>query len=555
MRRFIYVLLFVILSSFILTACSGNQDIDSEGTAETPEEETEKVLKLSAPGEIPQISPTMADNDFSFDVINQVFEGLYRLNKDGEPELAIAAEEPEVSEDGKVYTFTLREDATWSDGSAVTAHDFEYAWKKAVNPETGAAYGPQFEEIVASATEILVGDKPVDELGVEALDDLTLKVTLENPVPFFKELLTTATFFPQSEEFVESQGEQYATSSDTTLFNGPFVLEDWESTDSKWTYVKNENYWDKDTVNMDRIEFNVVKDTNTAIQLYENDQLDRVNLDGDFVDKYSTNEEYHTFLTGSSRFLKMNQGKDGETTDLANVNIRKALNMVIDKEEIVNGILNNGSIVSNATVPQGIAKNPDTGEDFRTENGDLVYYDIEEGKSHWEAGLEELGKEELEFDLTTSDSSTNKLIAENLKYQWESNLPGLTINIRSVTPKLSVAANVNQEYELILTGWAGDYQDPLTYLNLFITDSPGNHTGYSNETYDEYVLGSKSNLADKPMERWNALLEAERMLIEDSAVLVPLYQTGTAYLQKDYVKDYITYPVSADNYKWVDIQQ
>lgn len=550
-RNFLFILLLFLL---VLTACSGEGQEETASEADTGETE-EKVVQLSASGEIPGLNPTMADNNMSFNVINQVFEGLYRLDKEGKPQLAMAASEPEVSDDNRVYTFEIREDATWSDGSPVTADDFEYAWKKAVNPETGAAYGPQFEEIVAGASEILKGDKPVDELGVEALDEKTLKVTLEEPVPYFKDLLTTAIFFPQPKAFIKEQGEQYATDSEHTLYNGPFVLENWNGTGNTWTYAKNDQYWDKTAVNVDRIEVNVVKDTQTAVDLYENDQLDRVDLTGDFVDQYASNDEYHTFLTGGVRFLKMNQGKKGESTDLANLNIRKALNMALDRDVIVNDILNNGSQVLYGTVPRGVSENPETGEDFREENGALIQSDVDQAKEHWQEGLEELDKEELEFVLTTSDSSSNKTIAENLKYQWESNLPGLTITIQNVPPEQSVDANVNQEYELILTGWSGDYQDPMTYLNLFITDSPGNHTGYSDEEYDELVLKSKSSLADEPMERWNALLEAERKLIEESAVLVPLYQTGTAYLQKDYVKNLINYKVSADNYKWVDVEK
>ena len=550
-RNLLPVLLLFLL---VLTACSGEGQEETASEGETGEKE-EKVVQLSAPGEIPGLNPTMADNDFSFNVINQVFEGLYRLDKDGEPQLAMAASEPEVSDDNRVYTFKIRKDATWSDGSPVTAGDFEYAWKKAVDPNTGAAYGPQFEEIVAGASEILKGNKPVDELGVEALDEKTLKVTLEEPVPYFKDLLTTAIFFPQPEEFIKEQGNKYATDSEHTLYNGPFVLDDWNGTGNTWTYEKNDKYWDKDAVNVDKIEVNVVKNTQTAVDLYNNDQLDHVELTGDFVDRYASDDEYHTFLTGGVRFLKMNQGKDGKQTHLANLNIRKALNMALDREVIVNDILNNGSTVLYGTVPQGISENPETGEDFRAENGELVQYDPDKAKEHWQQGLEELDENELEFALTTSDSSSSKTIAENLKYQWESRLPGLTITIKNVPPEQHVDANVNQNFELILTGWGGDYQDPMTYLNLFITDSPGNHTGYSDEEYDELVLKSKSSLADKPMKRWNSLLKAEQLLIEESAVLVPLYQTSTAYLQKEDVTNLITYKVSADNYKWIDVER
>lgn len=536
-----------------MVACSSeeNKEVSSGGDSENHK----KVVNLTAPGAIPGLSPTLADNDFSFTVINQVFEGLYRLNKDGKSELALAAKEPKVSENNKVYTFKIREDAKWSNGTPVTAHDFEYAWKKAVNPETGAAYGPQFEKIVANASGILKGDKPADSLGVEALDDHTLKITLENAVPFFKELLTTAIFFPQPKEFIEKQGDKYATDSKHTLFNGPFVLADWNGTGQSWTYKKNDLYWDEGAVNIDEVHVNVVKDTGTAVSLYQKGKLDRVKLTGEYVDKFKSNEEYHTFLTGSTSYMKMNQGKNGNKTNLANLNIRKAMNMAIDKDIIVNFILNNGSVVANGNVPKGLAENPKTGEDFRAENGDLTHYDPEKAKEHWEKGLKELDKEELEVSLISSDSGTSKQLAENIKYQLENSLPGLTITIRNLTPKSSIAANVGQNYEMIMTGWNGDYHDPLTYLNLFITDSPGNHTGYSNEEYDRLVLGAKGSMANEPLKRWNAMLKAERMLIEDSAVLIPLYQNGKAFLQKNYLKNFVTYKVGADNYKWMDVEK
>ncbi|WP_404456369.1 peptide ABC transporter substrate-binding protein [Virgibacillus necropolis] len=543
----------MIVTLIILGACSNQEKEESSNTTDSQNEK--KVVNISAPGVIPSLSPTVADNDFSFTIINQVFEGLYRLNKEGEPELALAAEEPKVSKDNKVYTFKIRKDAKWSNGTPVTAHDFEYAWKKAVNPETGAAYGPQFEEIVANASEILKGEKPVKSLGVEALDDHTLKVTLENPIPFFKELLTTAIFFPQPQEFIEKQDGKYASDSKHTLFNGPFVLADWNGTDQSWTYKKNEKYWDKEAVNVDEIHVNVVKDTATAVSLYQQGKLDRVNLTGEFVDKYRSNDEYHTFLTGATSYIKMNQGKDGKKTNLANLNIRKAMIMAIDKDKIVNSILNNGSIVANGNVPKGLSENPKTGEDFRAENGDLTQYDPEKAKEHWEQGLKELGKEKLEIKLISSDSGTSKQLAENIKYQLEKNLSGLTLTIKNLTPKASIAANVGQNYEMIMTGWNGDYHDPLTYLNLFITDSPGNHTGYSNKEYDRLVLGAKGSMANEPQKRWNAMLKAERMLIEESAVIIPLYQNGAAFLQKDYLKTFVTYKVGADNYKWIDVEK
>ncbi|CAM4110524.1 peptide ABC transporter substrate-binding protein [Listeria booriae] len=535
----------MLLGLLLLAACQSKDAVNETKKAET------STIHLMETGEIPGVNPTTADNSVSFRAINQIYEGLYRLDKDGKPELAMAAAEPEEKNGGKTLIFKIRDDANWSNGTPVTAADFEYAWKKVVDPKSAAAYGPQMEEIVKNATPILNGKMDPDQLGVKALDDKTLQVDLENPVPIFKDLLTTGTFFPQNQAFIEKQGDRYALSSDNLISNGPFKLENWDATKKTWDYVKNNKYWEKKNVKADKINVQVVKDTNQAINLYTTDKLDHIELDGEFVNKYKDEPEFHKTFTGRSVYLKMNQGKDGQKTDLANLNIRRALAMSIDKQTMVDQLLANGSSALNGNVPAKIMFDPETNEDFRTQNGDLLSYNPTEAKKYWEAGLKEIGKKDLTIALTAGDSSLQKQQTEFMQDQLQKNLPGLQINIKTVTQKASFTADVTQDYEMLLGGWSGDYSDPLTYLNLFLTDSPGNHTGFSNPEYDKLVLGAKGSLSNDPEKRWQALLKAEQILLKDNAALVPLYQGGRAYMQRDALKDYTMYPIGSENYKWM----
>ncbi|MBF2629848.1 peptide ABC transporter substrate-binding protein [Listeria seeligeri] len=538
-----------LLCLLVLTACQSGDNGESESVKS---EKKAKVVNIMETSGVPNASPTLADNSVSFRVINQIFEGLYRLDKDGKPALALAASEPEEKNGGKTLIFKIREDANWSNGAPVTAADFEYAWKKVVDPKTAAAYGPQMEEIVKNATQILKGEMSPDKLGIKALDKKTLQIELENPVPIFKELLTTGTFFPQNQAFVEKQGDRYGTNSDTLISNGPYKLENWNGTNLTWDYIKNSTYWDEKSVATEKIHVNVVKDTSAALNLYNTGKLDRVELDGEFVKRYQDDKNFHKEATGRSVYMKMNQGKDGEKTDLANLNIRRGLAMAIDKAGMVDTLLANGSKVLNGDVPGGIMFDPETKEDFRKQNGDLLKFDQQEAASAWSQGLKEIGKTELTLTLTSGDTSLQRKQTEFIQNQLEENLPGLTVKLKNVTNQASFQADVTQDFELLLGGWGGDYQDPLTYLNLFLTNSPGNHTGFSNAKYDELVLGAKGELSGNPEKRWQALLDAEKILLKDNAVLIPLYQGGRAYLQKSDLENYTTYPIGSENYKWIE---
>ncbi|SEU03183.1 oligopeptide transport system substrate-binding protein [Salinibacillus kushneri] len=544
--------------SLFLAACSGGDEGDTsedtgddsqnseEGSSES--QDVEQVFNLINRDTIPSMDSSMATDEFGFQFLGATMEGLYRL-KDGEIVEGIATDH-EVSEDGLTWTFTLREDAKWSNGDPVTAHDFVYAWQRAVNPDTGSEYGPyMMGDVIKNATAVNSGDAPVEDLGVTADGDYTLVVELENPTPYFESLATFGTFLPLNEDFVKEQGDEYATSTDTLLFNGPFTLDNWESTASSWELNKNPDYWDAETVKLEKMTYEVVKDPQVGVDLYEAGTIDRASLTADLVDQYSTHEDYRVTPEMTVFYLKMNQTRNEA---LANPNIRRAISRAFNKQGIVDTILNNGSIVANGLVPKDFYQHPETGEDFRSINGDLVQYDTEQAKEYWDKGLEELGTDSIELEYLGGDTETAKKMDEYIVSQLEENLPGLDLTLKQVPFEQRLDLDTNMDYDIQNAGWGPDYMDPYTWLSLWLTDGGNNKMGYSNEEYDNLVQSTGTELAQQPVERMDAFLKAEQILFEDAAI-APIYQRARAQLVSPKLKDiYVNSFGPTYEYKWAE---
>jgi len=538
----------------LLAACSGDEPAGSNEKGEGTKEEAsgEKVLNFTNPEAIPSMDPAIATDESSFVYLAATTEGLYRLDEDTQVTDGIATDH-KVSEDGLTWTFTLREDAVWSNGDPVTAHDFVFAWQRAVNPDTGSEYGPyMMNGVIKNATAVSSGEKAPEELGVKAEDDYTFVVELENPTPYFETLTTFGTFLPLNQKFVEEQGDQFALGADKLLANGPYKMTNWDSTSDSWELVKNEDYWDAETVNMDKLSFQVIKDPQTALRLYEEGTVDRIDLTSDLVDQYVTDDDYTVSADTFVYFLKFNQ----ESSEaLANKNIRAALSRAFDKEALVGEILNNGSIAANGLVPKDFTPMPESGEDFRAVSGDLVTYDLEAAKEFWAKGLEEIGTDSVEIEFLADDDETTKTLVEYVANQLSTNLEGLKVNIKQVPKKQRLDLDDSMEYEMQLTRWGPDFLDPFTYMNLFTTDSGNNWTGYSNEKYDTLVWDTASKLASDNVARYNNFLEAEKLLFED-AVIAPVYQASRAQLVSEKVDGVFVNPFGATyEYKWANVAE
>jgi oligopeptide transport system substrate-binding protein len=547
-KKLTSLLALVLVLSMFLAACSGDKETtdDSKEPADKPEEKVEQVLNFINGDTIPSMDPSMATDEYGFQFLGATMEGLYRLDENAKVSPGIATKH-EVSKDGKTWTFTLREDAKWSNGDPVTANDFVYAWQRAVNPDTGSEYGPyMMGGVIKNATAVNKGEVPVDQLGVKADGDYTLVVELENPTPYFESLTTFGTFLPLNQKFVEEKGDTFATSADTLVSNGPFKFSTWESTSEKWELVKNETYWDAKTVKLEKMTYVVVKDPQVAVDLYEEGTVDRAGLSSDLVDQYSSHDDYTVFPETSVFYLKMNQTKNPA---LANVNIRKAISRAFDKQALVDEILNNGSLVANGLVPADFVPTPD-GKDFRKVSGDLVKYDVAEAKKFWEKGLEELGTDTVEIGFLGGDTETSKVMNEYLANQLQTNLPGLKITLQQVPFEQRLDLDTNMDYDIQFAGWGPDFLDPYTFMNLWLTDGGNNKMGYSNPEYDKLVQDTATTLATDAEARFDNFLKAEKLLFEDAAV-APVYQRATAQLVSPKVQGVFTNPFGATyEYKW-----
>ncbi|KZN98204.1 peptide ABC transporter substrate-binding protein [Bacillus badius] len=552
MKRSIMITGMLLIGS-VLSGCYGGESKgvdEAEGTGTANEKNSQQVLNLAEGGDLPTLNTLGLFDTLSSKTMNNIFEGLYRLDKSHEP-VAGVAEKHEVSKDGKTYTFHLRSDAKWSNGTAVTAQDFEYAWKKAIHPDTLSMYAYLFNDMknaaaIQDSKSELYGK--VDELGIQAVDEHTLQVELENPVPYFLSLVTYPVFYPQNKEFTEKQGEKYALEAENLLYNGPFVLKSWEH-EAGWIYEKNPDYWDADAVKLEKINVKVVKDVATRVNLYNTGQIDSTDLTSEFVDQYKDSPEYSTLLKPEVFFIRMNQ----KNKNLSNVNIRKAIDMGWDKKGAAEKLLNNGSIPAHYLVPKDFTF--DEGKkDFRAKYEGFNTEGVEKAQEHWQKGLKELGVKNLKLELLSYDSEDRKKISEYVKNQLEKNLPGLTVNINQQPNKQKLALESSLQYDLSYSGWTPDFQDPITFIDLYVSDGPYNWSNFSNKKFDQLVMKAKADPSDLK-ERWRNLQEAEKILIEEEAAISPMYQSGSAQLRKQYVKGYIAHPFGVGaSYKWVEIK-
>lgn len=263
-----------------------------------------KELNLTLAGDIPSLNISKASDMDSFHMLTNTMEGLTRVDAKGVATPAMA-ESWEQSEDGKTWTFKIRKNAKWSNGDPVTAKDFEYSWKRTLNPETASQYGYVMYDIEGASDYSNGKVDNADNVGVKALDDNTLQVKLNRRVNYFDQLMSFCVFFPQNQKFVEAQGDKNGTTAENTVYNGPFTMSTWKMDDIV-VLSKNDNYWDKDSVKLNTINFKVVKDSNARINLYESNEIDVVGLTSEHVDKYKDSKEFMTTKKAETYFLMLN---------------------------------------------------------------------------------------------------------------------------------------------------------------------------------------------------------------------------------------------------------
>lgn len=509
------------LAAAVLAGCSATPVAPASAGASAAATRTQATIAVFQ--ELNTIDPPLAIDSNSGVVINNVYEGLYRLGEGNTPVPAGALALPEISADGLTYTVKLNPAAKWSDGDQVLAGDYVFAWRRAVGLDN-ASENQKYFGALTNANEIIQGSKTADQLGVTAVDDTTLRFTLTTPVSYFASLLAAVPFFPLDQDYVEKQGKAFATDSEHAVFNGPFTLSGFTGPGlgSGWAYVRNAAYWDAKNVHLDRIDVQVVKETNTAISLFKAGKLDQVLISGPQVQANQADPGFVVQETSTSAFLGYNQAKPA----LQNAKVRQAISLVIDRPALAANVLADGSKAATGLVPPGLASNA-AGEDFAAAAGNSLATDVAKAKTLWAEAKTELGISTLSISLQTFDSDRVKSVSEYLQGVIEKNLEGATVQI-GLNPVANFLQKVKGgDFDLYLVTWAADFPDPAAQLGLFESKAGSNWGKYNNPAFDAALKAAQTTHANDPAARWKDLLEAQRLLMADQGGTPIFFQSQT----------------------------
>ena len=513
------------MMALTLAGCGGSGDDSSTYT-------------YSSELDIKNLDSADAEDGCSFTALHAIIDGLMKPAKDGTTTYGIA-KSSEVSEDGLTHTYKLR-DAKWSNGDPVTANDFVYAWHR-IFKNKGNYYYMFCDGIanIAGAQELSdkidaeqdLTDDDLNSLGVKAVDDKTLEVTTTTRVSFFDELMSFPCFYPVNEKFAEKQGDKYGKSADSVLANGAFVMTNWEP-GSVAEFEKNDKFYAAKDVKIDKLVMKLVQEPKVAAQSFEAGETDFAIINSDLVDKYKKDESFKNISEGFLFYIQPNL----ENSDLANLNVRKALSLAINRKDLCENVLKDGSQAASGFVPSGLSISPE-GKDFRDEADTYTSYDKKAAQAALDEGLKELGKSEITLRVTYgTDESPMDVFATYLQNAL-SKLDGIKVEMVATTKQDRIYnKQKNGDYDLATTRWGPDYGDPTTYLTMGISTNGNNYGKYTNSELDA-LMDKVANESDANT-RWQEMIDAEKIMMDDLCY-IPVFEKGTATLQNTKVKNLV----------------
>ena len=543
MKKNSFLLLSMLLVlSIVLAAC--NTGGDKDNTATKDDGTTTKEINLVIPSEPPSLHPGLATDSTSGVILQNVFEGLTTI-KDGEVVNAVA-DDVQVSEDQLKYTFTLK-DTTWSNGDPVTAEDFAYAWTWVLNPENASEYASILYPI-KGAEAYNSGEGSADDLGINVVDEKTLEVTLENPTPYFLELTAFKTYFPVHKATAEANPEWYTEAGEDYITNGPFTLADWQHSASI-TLEKSDSYWDKENVALDTVNISMVENETTAVTMFDSGEIDflgapfqTVSLDA--IDRYKKEGILNIEDYAAIYWYKFNT--TGEFTK--NANIRKALTLAINRQELIDNITKGEQSPALGMVPAAV-------KGFEEDRGYFKDNDIEEAKKALELGMKELGitdPSQIEIGLSINTSEAHSVIAQFVQEGWAKNL-GITVSIDNSEWQVYLDKLNILDYDVARMGWIADYNDAYSFLEQYNSaDNGNNDTGWENAQYTELL--KQSVVETDPEARIALLKEAEAIAMTEFPV-APVYYYTNLHVKKDFVKNMAPDALGNVYLKYVDINK
>ncbi len=527
-----------LLATSALTGCgSSTTDI---GTSETTTTETEvveevtepapeepKILNLNNGSEPGTLNPGLAQGTHESWIIDHCFEGLYRKATDGTIENGVA-DSTEVSKDGLSVVVKLKQGLTWSNGDPVTAHDFEYQWKWTLDPANASKYAGMLY-IFKGAQEFNAGTGTADDVKVKATDDYTLEFELVNPMAYLQDYMTHYTFLPVNSTVATKNPSWHIDAQEFTT-NGPFVVKEWAHKEYV-DLIKNDKYYEADKIKIDGVHLIILEDQITAWQNYLAGDLDMdVDIPTDVLGQLIDSKDAE--LTKGAELATYYYLFNTTVSPYSNVKVRQALSMAIDRETLINVVTKGGQTPAFGMTPPGV---PDLGNggDYQANLGNLFSYDPESAKALLEEGLAEEGVALADFKPTVvyNTSEGHKKIAEAVQNMWKTSL-GIDATIENMEFQVLLDRKTAGDFQIARAGWIGDYVDPLTFLEMFMSDNSFNDGKWANAEYDKLIQEAKASQDDKV--RFDAYAKAEKILMDEMAV-APFYFYTKSYTVKPYV--------------------
>ncbi|MEN6413260.1 MAG: peptide ABC transporter substrate-binding protein [Veillonellales bacterium] len=487
----------------------------------------DKHLRYSVGAEPQTVDPRKSTGSPEATIEAQIFEGLTALDRYDHP-IPAAAQRWDISPDEMKYTFFLRESAKWSNGDPVTAKDFVFAWRSALDPNLASGYAYQLYYL-KNGEAYNKGLATAEQIGVKAIDDHTLEVTLEKPTAYFLSLLAFHTYYPVHRSTAQSN-EKWAAKVQTIIGNGPFKMTKWVH-NSKIEFERNEYYWDAAKVKSNKLTFILTENSATELALFENGLIDMGNNPPISEISRLIKEDHlqiHPYL--GTYFYCFNVTKP----PFDDPKIRKAFSLVIDREAIIKNVVRGQQKAALGWVPFGL---PDAkaDDDFRLVGGDLLKdKDVETAKTLLSSAGYPDGQNLPPITLLYNTSESHKAVAEAIQEMWRKNL-GVNVSLVNQEWKVFLSSRHRGDYQVSRHGWLGDYADPMTFLDMFTSDSGNNDAQYKNSDYDKLITLAKKT--SNPTLRLQALHTAEKMLLDD-AVIAPIYFYTQLTMVTPHVKGY-----------------
>ncbi|TCS96719.1 peptide ABC transporter substrate-binding protein [Hazenella coriacea] len=529
MKKSILLLLSTCLLLISLNGCQTASTMNSQSLFGN-----QQALRLTIPYHIKRFDSAIANDSFSMNILSNTGEGLMRLNENHQPVLGIASQIT-VSSDQTVYTFHLRE-AKWSDGSSVTAQDFEKTWKRTLAKSTQSPNAYLFFSII-NAESYHHGEVDESKVGIHAIDEKTFEVRLKQPMRQFLNLITCTPFLPQKADHLNKHGATFGTDPTQMVYNGPFVISGISETGTI-VLNKNRSYWDQKNVTLEKTYFYVSNNAVRNLNLYNANQIDMTRIHDEFTKAYHQSPEFHRIQTSATQYIRFNE----QNHFLQNKKIRQAINLAIDRHRLVQQIHNEAEPAGGLIPPTMKGEN----QSFREEHPlPAPSMDIQRAKQLFQEGLTELGLQKAPERLVLlSYEDERKQLAIELKKQLKEHL-GLNVLLNTTSRSEKLTLEESGKFDMTLSDWAATYPDPITMLETFTTHHPQNTGKYSDSPYDETI--KRAINSSSVSQQMNYLRQAERFLLVDDQAFIPLYYVNETYLLKSHIKKFVRHPFGIPN--------